>query len=223
MSNVSVPEAAAGSTVVDGVAKAFVCVPAVPEAAAARADNLGLTAVLGADLAEAAGATVVDGVARAFVRVPGAATASLVAPVVLLDAGPAECRPTTEALDETGGCVVVVDDAVPDEVLIVLAGKLPPLEDSVLVGEARVLELDDELEVLDDPPSSMAVLFGVPVAPVVEGEFVDELPATAPDDELDVLFDDEPPELVSSAWAIPEPLASAAPTPRVIAPAPSHL
>lgn len=37
-----------------------------------------------------------------------------------------------------------------------------------------------------------------------------------------LLDDEELADVVPSAWAIPDPLASAAPTPRVSAPAPSH-
>jgi hypothetical protein len=52
-----------------------------------------------------------------------------------------------------------------------------------------------------------------------------ELPEVVPDDELLALppaDDEEPLDVVPSACAIPEPVASAAPTPRATAPAPSH-
>jgi hypothetical protein len=109
-------------------------------------------------------------------------------------------------LDDAGSEVVGVDDEpalvdlcvveVPDVVVVV-----PPLADSVLVGgEWRC----------SDPS---------------EPEEPDPLPDVVPGDdgaEVELLEDDGELPVVGLACAIPDPLASAALTPRVTAPAPSH-
>jgi hypothetical protein len=78
-----------------------------------------------------------------------------------------------------------------------------------------------------DPDDKVCVVLdsSVDVVPLLDGESGCEDFAGPSEVEPPALplADDEPPEPALSAWAIPAPLARAAPTPRVIAPAPSHV
>jgi hypothetical protein len=72
---------------------------------------------------------------------------------------------------------------------------------------------DPALEVPDAAPEVPEVLLA------------DDGPVLLPEEEVPSLLlaaDEELPVVPVSAWAIPDPLASAAPKPSVIAPAPSH-
>jgi hypothetical protein len=125
-----------------------------------------------------------------------------------------ECVVGADSAVESSSSSVDPPDGVDDSVL---ADVLPPLDDTVVLGDSRRGELPDDAE---PPPvaSSSAfaddVLLDGPADPAPPVSDV-ELPADEdePPDELD------PP---SSACATPDPVASAAPTPRVIAPAPNH-
>ena len=99
--------------------------------------------------------------------------------------------------------VVEVVPVVVSAVVVVAAGRLPPLADSVRVGRVP-LGLGDS-ECADERVR----------VPDVEGPDVFSAPLLEADEELPV------PD--ASAWAIPDPLASAAPIPRVSAPAPSQV
>jgi hypothetical protein len=89
----------------------------------------------------------------------------------------------------------------------------------VLVSPAPVvLDVDRELPVLLDgsPAGELPVLLaGGNELPVLLDGSAGELPALLADG-------DEPSDAVPSAWANPDALTSAAPTPRVTAPAPSQ-
>ena len=104
---------------------------------------------------------------------------------------------------------VVADDAAGEGVLgpVVADGLAPP-------WGAFFIRNDPRDDVLCGPPDSCVEAGGPLDVPVVE--------VLAPEPVL--LLDEEPPASgpVPSAWAIPEPLARAAPRPRVIAPAPSQ-
>jgi hypothetical protein len=113
------------------------------------------------------------------------------------------------------GVDVVVDDAA--DAVAVDAGKLPPLADTVLVGDSCSEDPDGEEDedAVDDPVAAV----------VLAAEADEEAPDPVPDADPAVLLleeDGEPPAS-PSAWAIPDPLARAAPMPRVTAPAPSQV
>jgi hypothetical protein len=116
----------------------------------------------------------------------------------------------------TVGDIADVAEGVPVVVVVV-----PPLEDSVLVGGVwRRLGQPAPAEESDP------LLDVVPGDKVPAVELLDEVSGLLPDEEVPVLLldaDEEPPVVVVSAWAIPNPLASAAPMPRVTAPAVSQL
>jgi hypothetical protein len=105
------------------------------------------------------------------------------------------------------GTVDVPDGGVSEDVVIV--GRFPPLDDTVVVGEVCSGSFDEgevgPVESWSGSVDSAPVVSGVPL----EGEGL-----LLPADSL---------EPAPSACAIPEPLASAAPSPKVIAPAPSHV
>jgi hypothetical protein len=111
------------------------------------------------------------------------------------------------------GDVAELVDVVEDDPVAVPLGRLPPLEDSVLVGGVwRRLSDPSEPEEPDSLPD---------VVPGDEGPEVELLLDVAGVPAL-LLDDDGELPVVGLACAIPDPLASAAPTPRVTAPAPSH-
>jgi hypothetical protein len=105
---------------------------------------------------------------------------------------------------------------------VLLAGRLAPLEDAVPAADVRPSaavpdhELEPRLDGVDRP--------GTAAAPVAD-DVPPERPEVVPDDGLVALPPadaDEPADVTASACAVPDPVASAAPTPRATAPAPSH-
>ena len=106
---------------------------------------------------------------------------------------------------------------------------LPAPVTLVVVG--LMVDADLELPILGEPllPDRVAALLSGPLAELLARLLADGVLAWPLDDEELPLDeeelspdDEEPSDPALSAWATPDPPASAAPTPNVTAPAPSH-
>jgi hypothetical protein len=136
-----------------------------------------------------------DGAERGDAVGPGAGVEPTLEDAAVEDSG---VKPALRRLAEAVGDDGDVVEEVP---VVVVVGRLPPLEDTVLGGGVGLC-LGDSAPV-DEPDEPDAV----------------------PDDEVPAVLvdgDGEPPIAVPSAWDMPDPLARAAPNPRVSAPAPSQ-
>lgn len=134
----------------------------------------------------------------------------------------AACLPSPEESRPEAGEPVdsAVLERIPDVDVGVARGSLPSSEDEV---GAEAGEPDDDSDVFDDGPEAVRLdADGALAAPPEDP--LSELLDAPPDDDPPALLDDDeaPPESVPSACAIPAPLAIAAPSPNVTAPAPSH-
>ena len=129
-------------------------------------------------------------------------------PVVVVEVGSSTPALAAELLVVSDDCDEL--DCVAANVSVVF---VEPADVVVVVSETSLLP-DDESDDVDEPEPVELLLLADDADPEVDAPPDADAPPVPPLD--------DPPELESSACAMPVPLASAIPTPSVTAPTPSH-